>query len=67
MKTVVIDRKDIKLLFDNSAIKVEQQSIPFRHVDLLVLNHRIDLNTSDILKLTKEGISVLIVSHANEA
>lgn len=66
MKTVVIDKKDAKLTFQNSAIKVEQQSIPFRHIDLLILNHRIDLNTSDILKLTKEDISVLIVSHAND-
>lgn len=66
MKTVVIDKKDVKLTFENSAIKVERQSIPFRHVDLLILNHRIDLSTSDILKLTKEEISVLIVSHAND-
>lgn len=66
MKTVVIDKKDVKLTFENNAIKVERQSIPFRHVDLLILNHRIDLNTSDILKLTKEEISVLIVSHAND-
>lgn len=66
MRTVVIDKKDVNLTFENSAIKVEQQSIPFKFMDLLVLNHRITLNTSDILKLTKEEISILIVSHAND-
>lgn len=66
MKTVIIDKKDVKLTFQNNAIKVEQQSIPFRHIDLLILNHRINLDTADILKLTKEEISVLIISHAND-
>jgi len=66
MKTVVIDKKDATLRFENNAIKVEQQSIPFRHIDLLILNYRITLNTADILRLTKEEISVLIVSHAND-
>ena len=66
MRTVVIDKKDVNLTFENSAIKVEQQSIPFKFIDLLVLNHRVTLNTSDILKLTKEEISILIVSHAND-
>ncbi len=66
MKTVVIDKKDVALVFENNAIKVEQQSIPFRFIDLLILNHRINLNTHNILKLTQENISVLIVSHNNE-
>ena len=66
MRTVVIDKKDVKLTFDNSTIKVEQQSIPFKYIDLLVLNHRTILSTGDILKLTKESISILIVSHAND-
>jgi len=66
MKTVVIDKKDVKLTFENSAIKVEQQSIPFKYIDLLILNYKINLNTGDILKLTKEDISILIVSHAND-
>lgn len=66
MKTVVIDKKDVNLTFENSAIKVEQQSIPFKFIDLLVLNHRIALNTGNILKLTNEGISILIVSYAND-
>jgi CRISPR-associated protein Cas1 len=66
MKTVVIDKKEAILTFENSAIKIEQQSIPFRFIDLLILNHKIALETGDILKLTKEGISVLIVSHGND-
>jgi len=54
------------LTFENSAIKIEQQSIPFKFIDLLVLNHKVTLNTGDILKLTKEDISVLIVSYTND-
>jgi CRISPR-associated protein Cas1 len=66
MKTLVIDKKEAILKFDNSAIKIEEQSIPYRFIDLLILNHKIVLETGDILKLTKEGISILIVSYSND-
>lgn len=66
MKTVIIDKKDAVINIQSSVIKIEQQSIPFKFVDLLILNHRIALQTNDILKLTKNDISVLIISHAND-
>ncbi|MCD6653552.1 MAG: CRISPR-associated endonuclease Cas1 [Sulfurovum sp.] len=66
MKTVVIDKKDVSINIDSNAIKVEQQSIPFKFVDLLVLNHRATLKTSDILKLTAADISILLISHSND-
>lgn len=66
MKIAVIDKKDINLSCENSAIKIEQQSIPFKYIDLLVLNHRATIKTKDILKLTKENISILIVSSNND-
>lgn len=56
----------LNLTKDEDKIKVEQQSIPFKFIDLLVLNHRVTLSTNDILKLTKEEISILIVSYAND-
>ena len=66
MKTVVIDKKDISLTLQNSAIKIDEQSIPLRLIDFLILNHRAILNTSDILKITKEGISILLISYTND-
>lgn len=66
MKTVIVDKKEAVLRFENNAIKIDQQSIPFRYIDLVVLNHKIVLETGDILKLTKEGICILIVSYAND-
>ncbi len=66
MKTVVIDKKDVSIKIESNALKVEGQSVPFRLVDLLILNHRVTLHTSDILKLTTANISVLIISHAND-
>jgi CRISPR-associated protein Cas1 len=65
MKIAVIDKKDITLTLEKSAIKYEEHTIPFRLMDILILNHRATLHTKDILKLTKEGISILIVSYNN--
>jgi len=66
MKIAIIDKKDITLKIENSAIKFEGQTIPFRLMDILILNHRATLHTKDILKLTKEGISLLIISYSND-
>jgi CRISPR-associated protein Cas1 len=66
MKIAVIDKKDLIIKIENSAIKCNEQTIPFKLIDMLVLNHRATISTSDILKLTKENISILIVSYNNE-
>lgn len=66
MKIAIIDKKDITLKIENSAIKFETQTIPFKLMDILILNHRATLHTKDILKLTKEGIVVLLISHNND-
>ncbi|WP_151899674.1 CRISPR-associated endonuclease Cas1 [Sulfurimonas hydrogeniphila] len=67
MKIAIIDKKDITLQIQNNAIKFEEQTIPFRFMDILILNHRATLHTKDILKLTKENISILIISYNNDS
>jgi CRISPR-associated protein Cas1 len=66
MKIAVIDKKDIKLKIENKAIKVDSQTIPFKLTDVLILNHKIELSTSDILRLSKENITVIITSYNNQ-
>jgi len=65
MKIAVIDKKDMTLKLENKTIKYETQSIPFRTIDMLILNHRTTLHSKDILTLTKENISILLVGHNN--
>jgi len=65
MKIAVIDKKDIILKLENNSIKIDSQTIPFKLIDMLVLNHRATLKSADILKLTKNNISLLLVSHNN--
>ncbi|MEA3522727.1 MAG: CRISPR-associated endonuclease Cas1 [Campylobacterota bacterium] len=66
MKIAIIDKKDITLKIENSSIKFEEQTIPFKLMDILILNHRATLHTKDILKLTKENISILLISYNND-
>lgn len=65
MKLAIIDKKDIVIKLDGHTIKFEGQTIPFKLMDTLILNHRTTLQTNDILKLTKENINILIISHNN--
>ncbi len=65
MRTAIIDKKDIKLKLENNSIKIDEQTIPFKLIDLLILNHRVILDTNDILKLTKNDISILLISYNN--
>jgi len=66
MKIAIIDKKDIVLKIENNSIKFETQTIPFKLMDMLILNHRATLHTNDILKLTKENISILLVGYTND-
>jgi len=66
MKIAIIDKKDITLKIENSSIKYEEQTIPFKLMDVLILNHRTTLRTKDILKLTKENISILLIAYNND-
>jgi len=65
MKIAIIDKKDIILKLENNSIKIDSQTIPFKLVDMLVLNHRATVKSGDVLKLTKNGISILLVSYDN--
>jgi len=65
MNLAIIDKKDIEIKLDKNTIKFEEQTIPFRLIDTLILNHRATLHTKDILKLTSENINILIISHNN--
>ena len=65
MKIAVIDKKDIILKIENNSLKIDSQTIPFKLFDMLVLNHKVTLKSSDILKLTKNKISLLLVSYNN--
>ena len=66
MKIAIIDKKDIVLKIENNSIKFEEQTIPFKLMDMLILNHRATLHTKDILKLTENKISILLISYNND-
>lgn len=66
MKLVIIDKKDIVLKLENNSVKINEQTIPFKLIDLLVLNHKVKLDSGDILKLTKNDISILFIAYNNE-
>ena len=66
MKIAIIDKKDVTLQIVNNSIKFEEQTIPFKLMDILILNHRATLHTKDILKLTDNNISILVISYNND-
>jgi CRISPR-associated protein Cas1 len=66
MKIAIIDKKDVAIKLENSAIKIEGQTIPFKLMDTLILNHKATLTTADILKLTKNNISIILLAYNNE-
>jgi len=65
MKIVVIDKKDLRVHIKAEALKFDRQSVPLRSMELLILNHRTTIETADILRLTRQGIHVLIVAYLN--
>jgi CRISPR-associated protein Cas1 len=66
MRVAVIDKKDITIKVDRSTLKFNGESLPFGLMDILLINHRVNLSSRDILKLNEASIALLIISHNNK-
>ena len=66
MKIAILDKKDASLTVEQSCLKYANYSIPFKAVDLLFITKALNLNTKDILKLTQNNISLLLVNHNHQ-
>ena len=62
MKIAYIDKKNCTLEVKSKLLKVDEQKIPLRLIDTLVLAKSSHISSSDLVKLTKEGISILMLS-----
>lgn len=66
MKIVIVDKPEVKLEVKKSQLYIDSQGVPLRLIEMLVLGHDVALSSSLVLKLTKEGISLMFVSKNNE-
>ena len=66
MRVAVVDKKDIVLKVERSSIKFDGERLPCSLIDILCINHRVTLESRDILKLNEHSISLLVVSHNNK-
>lgn len=62
MKIAFIDKKNALLKVDNKTLKVDEQKIPLRLIDTIVLASSCRFESRDVVKITKEGISLLFLS-----
>lgn len=63
MKIAIIDKKDAKIKIENQILKVDNQNIPFRVIDTLILSSNYTLQTKDIIKITKSDINIILISY----
>jgi CRISPR-associated protein Cas1 len=67
MKIAFIDKKDALLKVENKILKVDEQKIPLRLLDTIVLASSCCLESRDMVKMTAEGISLLLLSGRGDA
>ena len=63
MKVAIIDKKDAKVKIENQILKIDNQNIPFRVIDTLILSSNYSLQTKDIIKITKADINIILLSY----
>jgi CRISPR-associated protein Cas1 len=62
MKIAFIDKRNIQLSVENKSLKVDDKKIPIKLIDTVVISTSCSLESKDILKITKEGVSIVVVS-----
>jgi len=66
MKLVVVDKADAKLEVKTSKFYVDGQAVPMRLMEMLVLRDDVVLRSKMMLKLSREGIAILMISKNSE-
>jgi len=54
MKIAFIDKKGVDIRVEYKSLKIDEQKIPLRLLDTLVIGASASLDSKDILKMTKE-------------
>lgn len=62
MKIAFIDKKNIELKVERTVLRVDEQKIPLRLLDVVILGTSCSLESKDMVKMTAEGISLLLLS-----
>ena len=62
MKIAFIDKKNTSITVEKRALRVDEQKIPLRLLDVVVIGTSCSLESKDMVKMTKEGISLLLLS-----
>jgi len=62
MKIAFIDKKSTEISVERTALRVDEQKIPLRLLDVVVIGTSCSLESKDMVKMTKEGISLLLLS-----
>ncbi len=63
MRLSIVDKKGANLAVDNKTLKVDDQKIPLRLVDTLIIANNNKIETKELIKITKEDISLLLLSY----
>jgi len=65
MTPLFIDKPGINIQLQNQTLKLDGKTIPLRLIDVVVIAVQAELDSKLLLKLTKEGIIVLLLNPTN--
>jgi len=63
MKLLIIDGKKAFLKTNANSIKVDDKTIPFHLIESVLIFSKLDISTSDIIKMTDVGLDVILISY----
>ncbi len=63
MNIVIVDKKEVKIKTTKDVIMIDEQKVPFRLIDTIIMIGSYTLSSSDIMQLTKNGITLLFISN----
>jgi len=62
MNIVIVDKKEVNLKSTTKQLIIDTQKIPFTLIDTLIIEGKISLNSTDINRLTSNGIAIILLN-----
>jgi CRISPR-associated protein Cas1 len=62
MNITIVDKKDAQITFENAVIKIDDQKLPARLVDVLLIMNNVNFDSKEIIKITDTGTIIVLFS-----
>lgn len=66
MNISIVDKKGANISIENSVLKIDDQKLPLRLIDVLLVTSNVSFDTKELIKITDAGVNIVLFSNYSQ-